>query len=129
MSLLIGNYLHDYQERLRKRAHKLSVKKAVGQFTIDYRDHCRTISKNIDLISRYHLSRDHPFARPLLREALFSLLLAFEDLKGLEYLASLNPNKRSYIWNEVEVNYAHLHELEIASFYKTSQFSPPPRSA
>ncbi|HLC72686.1 MAG TPA: hypothetical protein VJH37_03830 [Candidatus Nanoarchaeia archaeon] len=129
MSIILSNYLHEYRTRLSERAHSIPLHQAIIAFTKEYRDHARTVSKQIDLASRYRMSKDHPLAKSLLREARLSLLLALEDLHGLEYLAGIHPHKRSFIEREVAVNHGYLMELAISSFHTTPQFFPPPRSA
>ena len=82
MSIILSNYLHEYRTRLSERAHSIPLHQAIIAFTKEYRDHARTVSKQIDLASRYRMSKDHPLAKSLLREARLSLLLALEDLHG-----------------------------------------------
>ncbi|GEM_PF-3884703 len=129
MSLILTTYLHEYRGRLHTRAHHISLKEAIDEFRTNYDDHTRGVSRNLDLIRRYRIPYDHAFAQPLLREARFSYLLAYEDLRYLGYLAKIHPGRRSHMERQFFIMHDHLMKLGVDSFHRTPQFSPPPRSA
>ena len=132
MITMLTNYIHEYQIRLQQRAQRTSLTKAISHFTVDYRDHVRQIILHRSFVQNYRLPSSSSLAQHHLREARFNLLLAFEDVQILDYIARLHPRKQSYIEKEAALQFSRLGTLEEALMDISSHppsFSPPPRSA
>ena len=131
---ILTTYLEQYQRDLRSTLGKQLLRKDVGTITICYRDHARKVSlalKTLALYTFYHPSPTSLLIRQLNAEARFHLLLAFEDVRGFDYLAEIHSLRRSSLEKQAAHAFAdlvNLHDyLDYSSFLAPS--SPPPRSA
>mgnify|MGYP001563093736 CR=1 FL=1 len=128
MSTLETTNLVTYREHLQQRAKSLMLQRAVGRITADYSDNVQGVSSSLDLLQHYHLSPESDLAKHLLKEAQFSLRLALEDLKSMDYLAMLHPHKQRFIHSEANYLLSQLRDLEM-QLLQSPPFSPPSRSA
>ena len=128
MSIILSHYLYQYQRNIRREAERISLARATMAFAQNYGDHTREVIRHLDLLHRYQQPSQRTLALRWRREAQFLLLLAFEDVSGLGYLAQLHPSKRSFIEHQSAHHRTQLLDLE-RSFTTIPVFSPPPRSA
>ena len=131
---ILTTYLEQYQRDLRSTLGKQLLRKDVGIITVRYRDHARKVSlalKTLALYTFYHPSPTSLLIRQLNAEARFHLLLAFEDVRGFDYLAEIHSLRRSSLEKQAAHTFAdlvNLHDcLDSAVFLAPS--SPPSRSA
>lgn len=128
---ILFSYRDQYQHDLRRDFYRRSKNHNTSLFTQRYRDHVREITLSLDFILRYHLPLENPLAQKQLKKAIFYLYLAFEDVKGLDFLADLHPSRRSFLKTLAELQFTELSALEesVRNFSFQHIFFPPSRSA
>ncbi len=128
---ILTSYLDQYQHDLRRAFYRRSTKDNMILFTQRYRDHVREANLRLHFITSYKLPQTSPLRAQWTKQALFYFLLAFEDIKGLDFLTELHPRKRSFIEREAAHHFSGLRTLEDALQLSSLSpaFSPPPRSA